>query len=153
MAGGGGGSESGEPEFQVAPMIDVLLTILVFFMTITSAQVLKVDKTIQLPIAKDAQKKDNSRAEAMVNVRWRSNEKKAEFVFDDRVYKGAPEMIDLLKTAKITGEKKITGSANPTFRAVIRGDRDVPALYVSQAMNACAEAGITDISFSAVNKD
>ena len=32
-------------------MIDVLLTILVFFMTITSAQVLKVDKTIQLPIA------------------------------------------------------------------------------------------------------
>ena len=57
MAGGGGGSESGEPEFQVAPMIDVLLTILVFFMTITSAQVLKVDKSIQLPIAKDAQKK------------------------------------------------------------------------------------------------
>ena len=49
MAGGGGGSEQGEPEFQVAPMIDVLLTILVFFMTITSAQVLKVDKSIQLP--------------------------------------------------------------------------------------------------------
>jgi hypothetical protein len=29
----------------------------------------------------------------------------------------------------------------------------VPAIYVSQAMNACAEAGITDISFSAVNKE
>lgn len=153
MAGGGGGSESGEPEFQVAPMIDVLLTILVFFMTITSAQVLKVDKTISLPIAKDAQKKDNSRSEAMVNVRWRPNEKKAEFVFDDRVYRQAPEMVELLKTAKLTGEKKITAGANPTFRAVIRGDRDVPALYVSQAMNACAEAGITDISFSAVNKE
>jgi biopolymer transport protein ExbD len=36
---------------------------------------------------------------------------------------------------------------------VIRGDRDVPATYVAQAMNACAEAGISDISFSAVNKD
>ena len=68
-------------------MIDVLLTILVFFMTITSAQVLKVDKTIKLPIAKDAQKKDNSRAEAIVNVRW--NEKKAGFVFDDKVYTSA----------------------------------------------------------------
>jgi biopolymer transport protein ExbD len=153
MAGGGGGSESGEPEFQVAPMIDVLLTILVFFMTITSAQVLKVDKTITLPIAKDAQKKDNTRAEAMVNVRWRVPEKKAEFVFDERVYKQAPEMVEPLKTAKLTGEKKITAGANPSFRAVIRGDRDVPALYVSQAMNACAEAGITDISFSAVNKE
>ncbi len=153
MAGGGGGSEAGEPEFQVAPMIDVLLTILVFFMTITSAQVLKVDKTIQLPIAKDAQKKDNSRAEAILNVRWKLPEKKALFVFDDRTYKIASDLIEPLKTARITGEKKVTAGANPTFRAVIRGDREVPAIYVSQAMNACGEAGITDISFSAVNKE
>jgi biopolymer transport protein ExbD len=151
MASGAGGADAGEPEFQVAPMIDVLLTILVFFMTITTAQVLKVDKSITLPIAKDAQKKDNSRAEAIVNVRWK--DKKAQFVFDERVYPQAPAMVDPLKVAKITGEKKVTGSANPTFRAVIRGDREVPATYVAQAMNACAEAGITDISFSAVNKD
>jgi biopolymer transport protein ExbD len=151
MAAGAGGAESGEPEFQVAPMIDVLLTILVFFMTITSAQVLKVDKTIHLPVAKDAQKKDNTRAEAVLNVRWK--DKKAQFIFDDRVYSHAGAMVDALKTARITGEKKVTGTANPTFRAVIRGDRDVPAMYVSQVMNACAEAGITDISFSAVNKE
>lgn len=153
MAGGGGGSEAGEPEFQVAPMIDVLLTILVFFMTITSAQVLKVDQSIQLPTAKDAQKKDNTRAEAILNVRWKMPAQKAEFVFDDRTYPAAAEMVSPLKNARITGEKKVTVGANPTFRAVIRGDRDVPALYVSEAMNACAEAGITDISFSAVNKE
>ena len=132
MAGGGGGSESGEPEFQVAPMIDVLLTIL---------------------IAKDAQKKDNTRAEAVLNVGWNLPAKKAQFVFDDRTYQNAAGMVGPLKTARLTGEKKITAGANPTFRAVIRGDRDVPATYVSQAMNACAEAGITDISFSAVNKE
>ena len=132
-------------------MIDVLLTILVFFMTITSAQVLKVDKTINLPIAKDAAKKDNSRSETVVNVRWK--DKKAQFVFDDRVFNSANAMVDPLKAARITGEKKVTAGANPTFRAVIRGDRDVPATYVSQAMNACAEAGITDISFSAINRD
>jgi biopolymer transport protein ExbD len=153
MAGGGGGSEAGEPEFQVAPMIDVLLTILVFFMTITSAQVLKVDKTIQLPIAKDAQKKDNTRAEAILNVRWKLPVKTAQFVFDDHVYQKAGEMVEPLKTARITGEKKVTAGANPTFRAVIRGDRDLPAIFISQAMNACAEAGISDISFSAVNKE
>ena len=50
MAGGGGGGE-GEPEFQVAPMIDVLLVLLIFFMSITSSQVLKVDKNISLPVA------------------------------------------------------------------------------------------------------
>src|SRR5947209_18667357 len=151
MASGAGGAEQGEPEFQVAPMIDVLLTILVFFMTITSAQVLKVDKTINLPIAKDAQKKDNSRAEALVNVRWK--DKRASFVFDDRVFPQASAMVEPLKIAKATGEKKVTGSPNPTFRAVIRGDRDVPATYVAQAMNACCEACISEISLSMVIKE
>lgn len=134
-------------------MIDVLLTILVFFMTITSAQVLKVDKTVQLPIAKDAQKKDNTRAEAILNVRWLLPAKKTQFVFNDHQYQSAAEMVGALRTARLTGEKKVTAGANPTFRAVIRGDREAPAIYVSQAMNACAEAGITDISFSTVNKE
>src|ERR1700752_4522007 len=98
MAAGAGRTESGERAFQVAPMIDVLLTILVFFMTITSAQVLKVDKTINLPVAKDAQKKDSSRAETVVNVRWK--DKKASFVFDDRVFTQASGMVEPLKLAK-----------------------------------------------------
>src|ERR1051326_593726 len=112
MASGAGGTESGEPEFQVAPMIDVLLTILVFFMTITSAQVLKVDKTVNLPVAKDAQKKDNSRAETVVNVRWK--DKKASFVFDDRVFPNAAAMVEPLKVAKGTGKKKVRPGANQT---------------------------------------
>ncbi|MEY3491359.1 MAG: hypothetical protein RL309_487 [Verrucomicrobiota bacterium] len=58
MAGGGGGGE-GEPEFQVAPMIDVLLVLLIFFMSITSAQVLKVDKNIALPVASNGVKRDD----------------------------------------------------------------------------------------------
>jgi biopolymer transport protein ExbD len=152
MAGGGGGSD-GEPEFQVAPMIDVLLTILVFFMTITSAQVLKVDKSITLPVAPDAQKKDNQRAEVIVNVRWNPAAKKATFTYDNKVYNQASDLIPLLKTAKAIGEKKITQSQNQEFRIVIRGDRDVPAVHVSDAMNAAAEAGIADISFAAVNKE
>jgi biopolymer transport protein ExbD len=150
MAGGGGGG-NGEPEFQVAPMIDVLLTILIFFMTITSAQVLKVDKSIKLPVAADAQKKDNSRAEAVINVRWTTA--KAEFVYDDRVYTNASELVPRLKAAKEAGEKKVTHGQNPSFRIVIRGDREAPALAISQAMNAAGEAGISDISFSAANKD
>lgn len=153
MAGGAGGGDGSEPEFQIAPMIDVLLVLMIFFMSITSAQVLKIDKTIQLPIAPDAVKKDNTRAEAIINVRWDEAKKKATYLMDDKIYADLPELTKALAIARKTGETKITQGANPTFRTVIRGDRDATAISVSRAMNAAADAGISDISFSALNKD
>ncbi len=152
MAGGGGGAE-GEPEFQIAPMIDVLLVLLIFFMSITTTQVLKVDKSITLPLAPDALKKDNTRAEAIVNVRWDPAKKKAEYVMNDRLFPELTEMTKAIKEAKRLGEAQVTRSANTTFRVVIRGDREASAMSVSRAMNAAAEAGVSDISFSAANKD
>jgi biopolymer transport protein ExbD len=152
MAGGGGGGD-GDPEFQIAPMIDVLLVLLIFFMSITTTQVLKVDKSIALPISANALKKDNSRAEAIVNVKWDTAARKASYVMDDRVYPELAELTTALAAAKRTGEAKITQGPNPTFRCVIRGDREANALSVSRAMGAAAEAGISDIAFSAVNRD
>ena len=152
MAGGGGGAE-GEPEFQIAPMIDVLLVLLIFFMSITTTQVLKVDKSITLPLAPDALKKDSTRAEAIVNVRWDPVKKKADYVMDDKLYPELPELVKAISAAKKLGEAKVTRSANTAFRVVIRGDRDASAMSVSRAMNCAAEAGVSDISFSAANKD
>ena len=54
MAGGGGGGE-GEPEFQIAPMIDVLLVLLIFFMSITTAQVEAIDKDIKAIVNESAE--------------------------------------------------------------------------------------------------
>ena len=153
MGGGGGGGDGSEPEFQVAPMIDVLLVLLIFFMTLTSAQVLKVDKSIKLPVAPDAQKQDSQRAQVILNVRWNPETKKAAFVYDEKVFAQTSELVPLIKSAKEAGDHKILEGKNPTFRCVIRGDSDVPAVYVSQAMNAAAEAGISDISFSAASKN
>lgn len=151
MAGSVGGGD--DPEFQIAPMIDVLLVMLIFFMTITSTQVLKVDKTIRLPLAPHAAKKDDKRAEAVVNVRWNGDTEKAVFVMDDKVYERADELVPMVKALRIAGEKTIASDQNPNFRVVIRADRNVPAIHVSKAMNACAEAGVADLSFSAMNKD
>ncbi|MEQ1861659.1 MAG: biopolymer transporter ExbD [Chthoniobacteraceae bacterium] len=152
MAGSAGGGD-GEPEFQIAPMIDVLLVLLIFFMSITTAQVLKVDKSIELPISANALKKDSQRAEAIVNVKWDGAKKKAAYTMDDRAFADLAELGKALAAAKKTGEAKIAKGPNPTFRCVIRGDRDATALSVSRAMNTAAEAGISDISFSAVNRD
>jgi biopolymer transport protein ExbD len=151
MAGGGGGGD-GEPEFQIAPMIDVLLVLLIFFMSITTTQVMKVDKSIQLPLAPDAVKRDDQRAEAIINVSWDEAANRATYKMDDKVYAPA-DLTPALAAAKKLGEAKVTKSANPAFRVVIRGDRMAKASAISKAMNAAAEAGISDVSFSAANRD
>src|SRR5688500_18411299 len=147
MAGGGGGTE-GEPEFQIAPMIDVLPVLLIFFMSITTTQVLKVDKAINLPIAPNAIKKDTTRSEAIVNVRWDAAKKKASYIMDEKEYREMTDLSKALAGLKKLGESRVTASENPTFRVVIRGDREATAVSVSRAMDGAGEAGTCDDAFS-----
>jgi biopolymer transport protein ExbD len=152
MAGGGGGGD-GDPEFQIAPMIDVLLVLLTFFMSITTTQVLKVDRSITLPLAPDAVKRDSTRSEAIVNIRWDPQQRKAFYTMDEKEYVDMGELTKALAAAKKAGGEGVTRGPNPNFRCVIRGDRDCTAWSISRAMNAAGEAGIAEITFSAVNKD
>jgi biopolymer transport protein ExbD len=144
MAGGGGGGD-GEPEFQIAPMIDVLLVLLIFFMSITSAQVLKIDKDIRLPVAADAKKKDDKNAmfEAAINIRWIPTKQESVLKLDSDE-RSNEEIVDILTQRR---------NNNPTYRIVIRGDRDVPAVEIQKVMALIAQSGIDDISFSALNND
>lgn len=151
MAGGGGSINDGEPEFQVAPMIDVLLTLLVFFMIITSAQVLKVDKNIKLPVAKSAKKADTNRHQVIINVGWADATKQALYKIDDTTYTDADALTAVLTQRRTEADK--TPDETSPFRAVIRGDRFCPAVYISHVMNSCATAGIANVTFTAVNKD
>ncbi len=150
---GGGNLDSGEPEFQIAPMIDVLLVMLIFFMTITSAQVLRVDKNITLPVAPNAARKDTSRAEAVINVRWEKTSQKAVFTFQERLFEDPADFAEELRATREASERQLPPGENPAFRVVIRADGDVPALYVSKAMNAAGSAGIADISFATSNRE
>jgi biopolymer transport protein ExbD len=147
MAGGGGGGESGEPEFQIAPMIDVLLVLLIFFMSITSAEVLKVDKNILLPVSPNATKRDPemSKHEIAINLRWDPTraDNKALLLVDDIEYRTITDLIPYLK-GRYEKDKLI--------RAVIRGDAKLPAIEIQKLMNLVGESGIADISFAASNK-
>jgi len=145
MASAGGGTESGEPEFQIAPMIDVLLVLLIFFMSITTAEVLKVDQNIVLPISPNAKKRDAqmNKHEIAINVRWDAAQAKAFLKVDDRDYPNISELIPVLQKR---------GKDDPLARAVIRGDRALPAIEIQRVMNLVGEGGISDISFAASNK-
>ena len=139
MAGGGSG-DGEEPEFQIAPMIDVLLVLLIFFMSTITKQVARVDKSITLPVAHNASKSDSARDQSIINVRWDEAKKHATFVFEDKTFDRLEPVVPVLAQS---------AKNNPKYRLVIRGDRLVPADQISLAMAAAASAGIADITFAA----
>lgn len=141
MAGGGSG-DGEEPEFQIAPMIDVLLVLLIFFMSSITKQVARVDKGITLPVAPNAAKQDSAREQSLINVRWDAVKQHATFVFEDVGHDRLEPIVPILT-------QRQTASTAKNHRLVIRGDRLVPAEYISLAMAAAAEAGIADITFAA----
>jgi biopolymer transport protein ExbD len=144
MAGGGGGGD-GEPEFQIAPMIDVLLVLLVFFVMITSAEVLKVDKNLRLPISPNAKQREAEMAkhEMAVNLRLDTKTNKGVLVLDDQIYNNWQDTIPILQ---------VNLKRDPKLRIVVRGDANVPAGEIQRVMDLIGQAGIADIAFAASNK-
>ena len=145
MAGGGGGGE-GEPEFQVAPMIDVLLVLLIFFMSITSSQVLKVDKNISLPVASHGVKRDDKAAAGLINISWDKTTGQAKYKLDDRE-------LDPNDKDGIAKELQARKGNNEKYRLLIRADKDCHAKYNSKALEWGGEAGIDNIAFSGLNRE
>lgn len=146
MGGGGGNTEGGEPEFQIAPMIDVLLVLLVFFMAITTSEIAVIDKTIKLPTAPDAKKKEKGQVahEVALNVRW--DKGKAVVTYENQI-----EGKDITKE-KIVEIIKNKFERDKLTRVVIRADQDVPAKYIQEVMSIAGTGGVEDISFAALNQ-
>lgn len=138
-----------ELEFQIAPMVDVLLVILVFFVLITSASVLRMTSNVELPVAANAEEMKKTDTETMINSSWDRKTARGQVSIFHPVKGTEVNFTDLDELAKFL--KPWVKSEQ--FRAIIRADRFTPASYIQKIVTACAEAGINDITFSAVNTD
>ena len=141
MAGGGGGGD-GEPEFQIAPMIDVLLVLLIFFMSIATTAVSRYDPSIQLPTAPDANKKENSEGELVFNIAWHPTENRAVTTFEEHEVN-----LDAVVPVLAAHLK-----AMPNARVLIRSDGMTPVRYISAVVDAAAKAGIINVAFATLNR-
>jgi len=134
-----------DPEFQIAPMIDILLVLLVFFMSISSTEVLQSNHTITLPVAADGKPASkNSPGQVIVNVAWVPINEIGSIEINDIKYADANAIIP-------TVQKAI--QANPVARVLIRADRAVKWEYMKTVMKAIAAAGVENVTFSVVNKE
>ena len=133
-----------DPEFQIAPMIDILLVLLVFFMSISSTEVLQSNHTITLPVAADGKPASKSSpGQVIINVAWVPINNIGSIEISDIKYPDANSIIPSVQKAI---------EANPVARVLIRADRAVKWEYMKTVMKAVAAAGVENVTFSVVNK-
>ncbi len=137
--------QDGDPEFQVAPMVDVLLVLMLFFMAITSTEVLKKEKNLHLAEANhakpDDKNQDKQKNQLVVNVSWDNGSSSAGFSMDGLRYPTADALQSVLASRH---------QQNPLAYVLIRADKDVEYSNISDVMSAAAAAGIATVSFAVI---
>ena len=134
-----------EPEFQIAPMIDILLVLLVFFMSISSTEVLQVNRNVQLPVAGNARSASKRNpGQVIINVTWMPGINGGAIEVDDVQYPDPGALVPKLQKAI---------QANPLARVLIRADKSVRYEYLRALMRAIGQAGVSNVTFSAVDKE
>ena len=134
-----------DPEFQIAPMIDILLVLLVFFMSISSTEVLQKTEGITLPVAKDAKPASQEKTgQTIINILWTEMSNAGSILMDEKPYPQAEGLVPPLQ-AKV--------QANPQMRVLIRADKKVKYEFLKQVMVTAGKAGVGKVTFSVVDKE
>lgn len=134
-----------DPEFQIAPMIDILLVLLVFFMSISSTQVLQVNEHVKLPVAKEAKEaKDKEGGRFVVNVLWNPLNNVGSIEVSGKEY-AVPGDVQPILFAEM--------QKNAEAQIFIRADKGVRYEYLRGLLKACGAAGVSNVTFSVVNKE
>ena len=134
-----------DPEFQIAPMIDILLVLLVFFMSISSTQVLQTNDKVRLPVAKDSkERRPAEEGVIIVNILWNPLNNVGTIDIDGKEYGSAADIIPVLET---------NVRAQPDCRVLIRADKEVKYEFLRKVLTSAAGAKIANVTFSVVDKD
>jgi biopolymer transport protein ExbD len=121
------------PGIQLAPLVDVLLLLLIFFLLTWNAARNENELDVKVPKASAAKEKPAPPGDVVVNVKADGN------LVVNRRTMTAPELKELLK-----GLVELF----PEQAVVIRGDEAGAYKNIIGALNICTEAGITNVAFA-----
>jgi len=121
------------PGIQLAPLVDVLLLLLIFFLMTWNAARNENELDVKVPKASSAKEKSAPVGDIIVNVKTDGD------VVVNRRTLSAPELSDLLKNLV---------HLNADQAVVIRGDETGAYKHVINVLNICSEAGISNVAFA-----
>lgn len=137
-------------EFQVAPMIDVLLVLLTFFMTISSAdEIVRFSgEEIKLPDVKYATDRDKKALEVVVNAYWDESSNMGFMSADGgEAFREGSRMTEIIRNRY----EALDDENKSRFRVLIRADKNVRYSFIQEIMRAAAQAKIINITYSVVS--
>jgi biopolymer transport protein ExbD len=121
------------PGIQLAPLVDVLLLLLIFFLLTWNAARNENELDVKVPKASSAKEKSAPIGDVVVNVRADGN------VIVNRRTLTTAELTDLLKSlVQLNSEQAV----------IIRGDEAGAYKNIIGVLNICTEAGITNVAFA-----
>src|ERR1017187_1015846 len=121
------------PGIQLAPLVDVLLLLLIFFLLTWNAARNENELDVKIPKAAAAKENRLPPGPAVVNVKSDGN-----LVVNHRTMSGG-ELSELLKSLV---------QLDPEQTVVIRGDEAGAYKNIVSVLNICTEAGITNVAFA-----
>jgi biopolymer transport protein ExbD len=121
------------PGIQLAPLVDVLLLLLIFFLMTWNAARSENELDVKVPKASAAKEKTAPIGDVVVNVKADGN-----VIVNRRTLSGG-ELGELLKSLV---------RLNPEQAVVVRGDEAGAYKNIIGVLNICTEAGITNVAFA-----
>lgn len=138
---GGGMSEDGDVGFQIAPMVDVVFVLLLFFMASAGSNVVEKELNINLPSGRSASASlDIPRAPIIIDILPDGSVVSSGRVFDSPTSKEMPAMRQWLKE---TIDR--FGSKDPV---IIKPDPDAKHERIMDVLNGAAASGVKNLTFS-----
>ena len=121
------------PGIQLAPLVDVLLLLLIFFLLTWNAARNENELDVKVPKASAAKEKSAPVGDVVVNVKADGN------VVVNRRTLNTTELTDLLKSLV---------ALNSEQAVIIRGDETGAYKNIIGVLNICTDAGITNVAFA-----
>jgi biopolymer transport protein ExbD len=136
------GQTNEDEEFQMAPMIDIVFLLLIYFMVTTTLIKQEADLGMQLPGQVQQSEPVRMPDEQIIEVRSDGRVILNGQVFDHPGKREMPELTATLRRFKSASELTRTPAM-----VTIQADNDAIHQRVIDVMDACAAAGIKSVSF------